>query len=155
MTLMKEILQKSPSYHFPSRSEFQALKTNVQNCLLGWSLMMEAVRTPETSVDNHFTRQYIPKTILNIILAAVRTCNLTLKTNVFGAISLHTALPRSTNCICEHPKDTLLAVLTKQEDVPCNSPVQTLHLLRWSRNAVLLWTPKFTSYVDALDPKLV
>jgi hypothetical protein len=25
------------------------------------SLMMEAVRTSETSVDNHFTRQYIPK----------------------------------------------------------------------------------------------
>jgi hypothetical protein len=26
-----------------------------------WSLMMEAVRTSETSVDNHFTRQYIPE----------------------------------------------------------------------------------------------
>jgi hypothetical protein len=25
------------------------------------SLMMEAVRTFETSVDNHFTRQYIPE----------------------------------------------------------------------------------------------
>jgi hypothetical protein len=25
------------------------------------SLMMEAVRTSETSVDNHFTRQYIPE----------------------------------------------------------------------------------------------
>jgi hypothetical protein len=25
------------------------------------SLMMEAVRTSETSVDNHFTRQYNPK----------------------------------------------------------------------------------------------
>jgi hypothetical protein len=25
------------------------------------SLMMEAVRTPETSVDNNFTRQYIPE----------------------------------------------------------------------------------------------
>jgi len=24
-------------------------------------LMMEAVRTSETSVDNHFTRQYIPE----------------------------------------------------------------------------------------------
>jgi hypothetical protein len=37
------------------------------------SLMMEAVRTYETSVDNYFTRQYIPETILNFILAAVRT----------------------------------------------------------------------------------
>jgi hypothetical protein len=26
-----------------------------------WSLMMEAVRTSETSVDNYFTRQYIPE----------------------------------------------------------------------------------------------
>jgi hypothetical protein len=25
------------------------------------SMMMEAVRTSETSVDNHFTRQYIPE----------------------------------------------------------------------------------------------
>jgi hypothetical protein len=35
--------------------------------LVGWlasaysSLMMEAVRTSETSVDNHFTRQYNPE----------------------------------------------------------------------------------------------
>jgi hypothetical protein len=29
------------------------------------SLMMEAVRTSEMSVDNYFTRQYIPETILN------------------------------------------------------------------------------------------
>jgi hypothetical protein len=38
---------------------------DVQSCLLGYtahsSLMMEAVRTSETSVDNHFTRQYIPE----------------------------------------------------------------------------------------------
>jgi hypothetical protein len=27
----------------------------------GWDLMMEAVRTSETSVDNYFTRQYIPE----------------------------------------------------------------------------------------------
>jgi hypothetical protein len=38
----------------------------VQNCLLGCSTtsssrMMEAVRTSETSVDNYFTRQYIPE----------------------------------------------------------------------------------------------
>jgi hypothetical protein len=34
----------------------------IQICLLGCTaLMMEAVRTPETSVDNHFTRQYIPE----------------------------------------------------------------------------------------------
>jgi hypothetical protein len=26
-----------------------------------WDLMMEAVRTSETSVDNHFTRQYNPE----------------------------------------------------------------------------------------------
>jgi hypothetical protein len=31
---------------------------DVQSCL---SLMMEAVRTSETSVDNHFTRQYNPE----------------------------------------------------------------------------------------------
>jgi hypothetical protein len=37
---------------------------DVQSCLLGCSdssLMMEAVRTSETSVDNHFTRQYNPE----------------------------------------------------------------------------------------------
>jgi hypothetical protein len=33
-----------------------ASRTSVQA-----SLMMEAVRTSETSVDNHFTRQYIPE----------------------------------------------------------------------------------------------
>jgi hypothetical protein len=33
---------------------------DVQSCLLG-SLMMEAVRTSETSVDNQFTRQYNPE----------------------------------------------------------------------------------------------
>jgi hypothetical protein len=32
----------------------------VQNCLLS-SLMMEAARTSETSVENYFTRQYIPE----------------------------------------------------------------------------------------------
>jgi hypothetical protein len=35
--------------------------------------MMEAVRTSETSVDNHFTRQYIPEDNSELILAAVRT----------------------------------------------------------------------------------
>jgi hypothetical protein len=36
---------------------------DVQSCLLSdhSSLMMEAVRTSETSVDNHFTRQYNPE----------------------------------------------------------------------------------------------
>jgi hypothetical protein len=40
---------------------------DVQSLLLGCtavshsSLMMEAVRTSETSVDNHFTRQYNPE----------------------------------------------------------------------------------------------
>jgi len=43
---------------------------------------MEAARTSETSVDNYFTRQYIPKTNLDFILAAVRTWNLTLSVNV-------------------------------------------------------------------------
>jgi hypothetical protein len=33
----------------------------VHNCLPGSSLMMEAVRTSETSVNNYFTRQYIPE----------------------------------------------------------------------------------------------
>jgi hypothetical protein len=33
----------------------------VQNCLLGYTPLMKAVRTSETSVDNHFTRQYIPE----------------------------------------------------------------------------------------------
>jgi hypothetical protein len=49
------------------------------------ALMMVAARTSSTSVDNYFTRQYIPeeklilhgsitqKTNLNFILAAVRT----------------------------------------------------------------------------------
>jgi hypothetical protein len=42
------------------------------------SLMMEAARTSETSVDNYFTRgSTSQKTILNFILAAVRTLNLT------------------------------------------------------------------------------
>jgi hypothetical protein len=35
-------------------------KYDVQSCLLS-SLMMKAVRTSETSVDNHFTRQYNPE----------------------------------------------------------------------------------------------
>jgi hypothetical protein len=36
----------------------------MKQLLLGWgvsTLMMEAVRTYETSVDNRFTRQYIPE----------------------------------------------------------------------------------------------
>jgi hypothetical protein len=33
---------------------------DVQSCLPS-SLMMEAVRTSETSVDNYFTRQYNPE----------------------------------------------------------------------------------------------
>jgi uncharacterized protein (DUF427 family) len=35
------------------------------------SLMMEAVRTSETSVDNHYTRQYIPED--SLMMEAVRT----------------------------------------------------------------------------------
>jgi hypothetical protein len=42
-----------------------------QNCLLGYTaLMMEAVRTSETSVDNHFTRQYIPEDNYEHLLGA-------------------------------------------------------------------------------------
>jgi hypothetical protein len=38
------------------------------------TLMMEAVRTSETSVNfNVITRRYIPEDYLNFILAAVRT----------------------------------------------------------------------------------
>jgi hypothetical protein len=41
------------------------------------SLMMEAVRTSETSVDNHFTRQYIPEDNSehhsSLMMEAVRT----------------------------------------------------------------------------------
>jgi hypothetical protein len=33
----------------------------IGKCLAHSSLMMEAVRTSETSVDNNFTRQYIPE----------------------------------------------------------------------------------------------
>jgi hypothetical protein len=29
--------------------------------MIKWSSLMEAVRTSEMSVDNHFTRQYIPE----------------------------------------------------------------------------------------------
>jgi hypothetical protein len=39
---------------------FQVL-TAASMMLAHSSLMMEAVRTSETSVDNHFTRQYIPE----------------------------------------------------------------------------------------------
>jgi hypothetical protein len=37
------------------------------------SLMIEAAQISETSVDNYFTWKYFQKTILNFILAAVRT----------------------------------------------------------------------------------
>jgi hypothetical protein len=36
-------------------------ETSVENNFTYSSLMMEAVRTSETSVDNHFTRQYNPE----------------------------------------------------------------------------------------------
>jgi hypothetical protein len=46
----------------------EAARTSANNCrstfqsyVLLPSLMMEAVRTSETSVDNYFTRQYIPE----------------------------------------------------------------------------------------------
>jgi hypothetical protein len=37
------------------------------------SLMMEAVRTSETSVDNHFTRQYIPEDNSEQIIYLIQT----------------------------------------------------------------------------------
>jgi hypothetical protein len=37
------------------------MPSNVQSCLLGYGMMMKAVRTSETSVYNYFTRQYIPE----------------------------------------------------------------------------------------------
>jgi hypothetical protein len=37
------------------------LSTDVSEVRTASSLMIEAVRTSETSVDNHFTRQYIPE----------------------------------------------------------------------------------------------
>jgi hypothetical protein len=44
---------------------------DVQCCLLGYTaLMMEAVCTSETSVDNHFTRQYIPEDNYEHLLGA-------------------------------------------------------------------------------------
>jgi hypothetical protein len=52
---------------------------DVQNCLLGCtasisSLMMEAVRTSETSVDNYFTRQYIPEDNSELLLSVLCCC---------------------------------------------------------------------------------
>jgi hypothetical protein len=48
------------------------------------ALMMEAVRTSETSVNfSVTTRRYIPKT-LNFILAVVRTWNLTFNLDIIG-----------------------------------------------------------------------
>jgi hypothetical protein len=42
---------------------FRVVFWNILPCkiIVDSSLMMEAVRTSETSVDNNFTRQYIPK----------------------------------------------------------------------------------------------
>jgi hypothetical protein len=37
-------------------------------------MMMEAVRTSETSVDNHFTRQYIPEDNSEQHLRFIRQC---------------------------------------------------------------------------------
>jgi hypothetical protein len=55
----------------------------VKELLTDVSGMMEAARTSETSVNNYFTRQYIPETTLNFkkavicIIASLRTRNLT------------------------------------------------------------------------------
>jgi hypothetical protein len=53
-----------PAYRLSPRLATSALDTYINpdpSCLAHSSLMMEAVRTSETSVDNHFTRQYIPE----------------------------------------------------------------------------------------------
>jgi hypothetical protein len=47
-------------HHLSEISSSHGGEYDVHSCLLG-SLVMEAVRTSETSVDNHFTRQYIPE----------------------------------------------------------------------------------------------
>jgi hypothetical protein len=52
------------AYRLSPRLATQALDsyiTSILSCYAHSSLMMEAVRTSETSVDNHFTRQYIPE----------------------------------------------------------------------------------------------
>jgi hypothetical protein len=44
--------------------------------------MMEAVRTSETSVDNHFTRQYIPEDNsehFHIVKLNIHDCNMSAK----------------------------------------------------------------------------
>jgi hypothetical protein len=46
--------QSMTHFYFDERST-EYLWNDVQNCVLGW-VMMEAVRTSETSIDNHFTR---------------------------------------------------------------------------------------------------
>jgi hypothetical protein len=62
-----EILLKSLTgfvrlYHGCEISSSHGGEYDFQSCLLAYSsLMMEAVRTSETSVDNHFTRQYNPE----------------------------------------------------------------------------------------------
>jgi hypothetical protein len=43
------------------RKEMHTLLTKIEPFRAVSSLMMEAVRTSETSVDNHFTRQYNPE----------------------------------------------------------------------------------------------
>jgi hypothetical protein len=40
---------------------FRAVFWDILPCKMSSSLIMEAVRTSETSVDNHFTRQYNPE----------------------------------------------------------------------------------------------
>jgi hypothetical protein len=48
------------------------------------SLMMEAVRTSETSVDKHFTRQYIPEDNSEQQVPTEYTNKLVLPINMFG-----------------------------------------------------------------------
>jgi hypothetical protein len=53
-------------FKFSRRRVWYSELSSGMYCRVKWlstdvSLMMEAVRTSETSVDNHFTRQYIPE----------------------------------------------------------------------------------------------
>jgi hypothetical protein len=54
-------LRSTFCYHHISFTVFHVAAFNMMFRTVFSSLMMEAVRTSETSVDNHFTRQYIPE----------------------------------------------------------------------------------------------
>jgi hypothetical protein len=61
----RQYIPEDNSEHHTLRRENLKSHMKVMFRIVFWdvssSLMMEAVRTSETSVDNHFTRQYIPE----------------------------------------------------------------------------------------------